>query len=410
MSEILQDKTVDDLYLHYLNKFNKGEYIIPPLLIIDEIVRNRYSEELLDVKDIGISLISKIEDFKDRNIFDKLIEGAALKERMVEKKSLLCDYLNEYLTGKEITVKYPEITITNSYGKTHTITDLFIKTEFNHLGQLREGFTMNRSTYTYTELLVGYRHSHHRTISVNESSLKYWNTTCLGQGVLSQSTNLLRGLTLEEFDEINIMSLYADIDAYVAWESIEGVPYIKIEKIREMSSSANPKVSFSPLTTLNSYDKQLLKEVMKEDFIVNNCKLIPSIKDGYPYYNLEYDEYKMMKYLNSKVEDLKLKEIYQLNRRKRRVCYISVDDFGNVSYYKIDNNIMNLSEMKRLNGTRLFDFKGQPVNFKAIDNLNSKEDTREISITPDILYYIITNIETEINTLNGRNRFNQSSL
>ena len=407
MSEILQDKTVDDLYLHYLNKFNKGEYIIPPLLIIDEIVRNRYSEELLDVKDIGISLISKIEDFKDRNIFDKLIEGAALKERMVEKKSLLCDYLNEYLTGKEITVKYPEITITNSYGKTHTITDLFIKTEFNHLGQLREGFTMNRSTYTYTELLVGYRHSHHKTISVNESSLKSWNTTCLGQGVLSQSTNLLRGLTLEEFDEINIMSLYADIDAYVAWESIEGVPYIRMEKIREMSSSISPTVSFSPLTTLSSYDKQLLKEVMKEDFIVNNCKLTPSIQDSHPYYNLEYDEYKMMKYLNSKVEDLKLKETYQSNRR---VCYISVDDFGNVSYYKIDNNIMNLSEMKRLNGTRLFDFKGQPVNFKAIDNLNSKEDTREISITPDILYYIITNIETEINTLNGRNRFNQSSL
>ena len=407
MSEILQDKTVDDLYLHYLNKFNKGEYIIPPLLIIDEIVRNRYSEELLDVKDIGISLISKIEDFKDRNIFDKLIEGAALKKRLVEKKSLLCDYLNEYLTGKEITVKYPEITITNSYGKTHTITDLFIKTKFNHLGQLREEFTMNRSTYTATELLVGYRHSHHKTISVNELNLKFWDTTCLGQGVLSQSTNLLRGLTLEEFDEINIMSLYANIDAYVAWESIEGVPYIRIEKIREMSSSANPTVSFGPLTTLSSYDKQLLKEVMKEDFIVNNCKLIPSTKDSYPYYNLEYDEYKMMKYLNSKAEDLKLKETYQSNRR---VCYISVDDFGNVSYYKIANDIMNLSEMKRLNGTRLFDFKGQPVNFKAIDNLNIKEDAREISITPDILYYIITNIETEINTLNGRNRFNQSSL
>ena len=407
MSEILQDKTVDDLYLHYLDKFSKGEYIIPPLLIIDEIVRNRYAEELLDVKDIGISLISKIEDFKDRNIFDKLIEGAALKERMVEKKSLLCDYLNEYLTGKEITVKYPEITITNSYGKTHTITDLFIKTKFNHLGQLREGFTMSRSTYTYTELLVGYRHSHHRTISVNESSLKSWNTTCLGQGVLSQSTNLLRGLTLEEFDEINIMSLYADIDAYVAWESIEGTPYIRMERIRGMSSSANPTASFSPLTTLSSYDKQLLKEVMKADFIIKNCKLIPSIKDNHPYYNLEYDEYKMMKYLNSKVEDLKLKETYQ---SKKRVCYISVDDFGNVSYYKIDDNTMKLSEMKRLNGTRLFDFKGQPVNFKAIDNLNSKENTREISINPDILYYIITNIETEINTLNGRNRFNQSSL
>lgn len=407
MSEILQDKTVDDLYLHYLDKFNKGEYVIPPLLIIDEIVRNRYAEELLDVKDIGISLISKIEDFKDRNIFDKLIEGAALKERMVEKKSLLCDYLNEYLAGKEITVKYPEITITNSEGKTHTITDLFINTKFNHLGQLIEEFTMNRSTYTYTELLVGYRHSHHRTISVNESSLKSWNTTCLGQGVLSQSTNLLRGLTLEEFDEINIMSLYADIDAYVAWESIEGVPYIRMEKIRGMSASANPTTTFSKLITISPLDSILIKEVFKEDFIIDNCKLIPSIKDTHAYYNLEYNEYEMMKYLNAKVEALNLKDTYQ---SKKRICYISVDDFGNVSYYKIADNIMKLADMKRLNGTRLFDFKGQPVNFSAIDNISNKEDTREISIHPDILYYIITTIETEINTLNGRNKFSQSTL
>lgn len=410
MSNILDDNYIDDLYKSYLEKIEKGEYLIPPLLTITEIVKSRYIDDNLDIvfNKASTCNIEKIDDFKNEEVFLQVVADNDTPEEVLDYKALYY-YLSSKIISIDITVKYPNIVIVNSKNESHRIKDLFIKHTFNHEGQLTQKFQMNRSTYNYSELMCGYRHSHHSTFNINRNNLQRWNGTCLGQGTLSISVNALRRPNVDEFDEVAIMAYFADVDAYVAWESLEGVPYISLHNISNATTSGNNSMTYQRNAnySLTAYEKEVAKKLLENNYIIDNCKLVPSLYKNFPLYKLEYDEYKLVKYSTQVAESLNLFSRFKSNNK---VCFAVVDDFGKVTYYTLSNSQNKIEQIKNVDNMFLFKFKNQDVKLKAIDDVQKIEEKRELVIQPCIIYYIISNLENEINKRNGRNKFHQSAL
>jgi len=137
-----------------------------------------------------------------------------------------------------VVIHYPEIKISNSEGRTHDIKDLFVRFEIVESVLAPEGnaplWTIGkikgaRSTLSYEEWFVGYLHSHlpqkNNNTYFDAFTLKNF---CLGSDteIVTQQESLYLEYTSESF-ELFLLTL----DSFVAWESLEGVPHKKIEKI-----------------------------------------------------------------------------------------------------------------------------------------------------------------------------------
>lgn len=414
MSQELQDNQ-EALYRVYLERLNEGDYVIPPCLIIGEIVSNRYLPENLDIIDEGLPIsvvVNSVEDLRSKEVFLSILRYQGTVDEDILNSNLrhpntIYNWLRQYISTRTIMIKYPETTITNSEGRTHNIKDLFIKIKFNADGGISNNFTMGRSTYTLAELMVGYKHSHHRAICISEDNLKSFQTTCLGSGVLANTMSYMRGVHLNEFDEVRIMGMFADIDAYVGWESLEGVPHIRMSSIVGMDRNSNRARSvnygYSPSLT---QEINLIKILIADPKLMSFCKMIPSIKDNFPYYKIQIDEYNLAQYVTSIA---KQNNLYDLIEVRNHVCIISQDEFGNVEYFNIGGTSDRLTNIRRYNNTSLFTFKGEDVKLKVLDIDTQQEELNvERIVQPEIMYYIIGRIESEINKKNGRNKFQQS--
>lgn len=137
-----------------------------------------------------------------------------------------------------IIVKFPEVTITNSKKKRHLIKDLFIRTRFrvhqNVLGI--EGVYGTRTTLTHAEHNSRYLHSHlgrHRL----EPSNKYFkfNRFCTGSGSINIA---IADLNAQGFNEDRFISYLLNLGTLASWESLEGVPYVRIASINNLREGA----------------------------------------------------------------------------------------------------------------------------------------------------------------------------
>lgn len=191
----------------------------------------------------------------------------------------------------DIIIKFPEIVIKNSSDKSHTIRDLYVKFQYKQVAQniiinsaetplsylddhpeimLHDGFYQPfknftigsqihglRETLTEKEYRSNYHHSH-----LSSSPDMRWTQFCLGSGEIGQTLLLLEsGFTIDLFQ----MALY-QLEAYVAWESIEGRPYNYIRSINEVSGT--------PLTRLISISSNTI-----ESFLCN-------VRNHWNYYGL----------------------------------------------------------------------------------------------------------------------------
>lgn len=414
MSQELQN-TQDRLYNLYLDKLDKGEYIIPPCLIIGEIVRNRYLPENLDIIDDGWDtsiVVNSVEDLRNRELFLDIIADSDIEDGdiMIQLNDKLCiyKYMMNFIKTRTVVIKYPTTTITNSEGRTHEIKDLFIRIVFNASGTITGNFTMGRSTYTVAELMCGYKHSHHRSIEVSEDHLRAFNSTCLGSGVLATTMGYMRGVALEEFDEVRVMAMFADIDAYVGWESLEGVPHIRMSSISSMDRNGNQLRPISQYWSPSGDTTTLVKELLNNSRLMSFFKLIPSIKDNHPYYEIDSNEYELITFITEVAQQ---KGLYNRISNYNGTCLLSRDEFGNVTYYRLGGVSDRLDTIKRSNNLTLFTFKGEPVKLQITDLNNQEEDTNiERVVQPEVMLYIIKEIEKEINKKNGRNKFQQSDF
>lgn len=130
-------------------------------------------------------------------------------------------------TYTEVYIWFPKETISNSKGQKHTIYDLYIKIDF--VNSRFVDMRTIRTSFTLAELHSGYSHSHSPAepcVHTGASIYTYIRarSCCLGTGPLGQ-------LMGDYIDSNILMSLCIYIEKWVRWESLEGGPYIRMEKI-----------------------------------------------------------------------------------------------------------------------------------------------------------------------------------
>ena len=254
-NEEYKDKFISEIYDEFLSNVNKFK----------EILEEYFGEENVDFQDVitktdlentifseSYNPFLNIKQYlslgKSNEIAVKQFYDNLLSNKRVILSKLLC-HINSCIT---ILIHFPKITVTNEYDKSTDITELYVRLQLLYSGRIVSSFTMNRTEYTKEQYNTGYLHSH--CPAINKDIPRLFLTPCLGSGPIRATvTSMIR-----EFNEDTVRLFCVELGLYVRTESIEGIPYIRLENIR------NPNENF--------YN---LDECFASDY--NNSKLYPFI-------------------------------------------------------------------------------------------------------------------------------------
>lgn len=142
-----------------------------------------------------------------------------------EKDAHLCLEDATNTPGLVLLVYYPEVTITNSAGRTHPIKELYVKVALSEVGTLDSKFTIHRTCLSEDEIRSKYIHSHVLPKSyyhIDGTNYHGCETVCLGSGELESTLSLL----YDNFDRDYFELFFHQLDTFVAWESLEGGPFV----------------------------------------------------------------------------------------------------------------------------------------------------------------------------------------
>lgn len=177
-------------------------------------------------------------------------------------------------------VIYPEFTITNSQGRSHVIKDLIVCHTFRFANNCVYPYQLygTRLSKTHLEVLSGYNQSHLPSQKDWPNMPFYCNRFCIGS-----DTDVSRMLAEFEVEmDLDRYELFLFcVDSMVTWESLEGVPYIRMETITNAGSNRVTGVS-------ENFVDRVIKTIIEEklpldvDFYVDEgiYKILPNEKAG----------------------------------------------------------------------------------------------------------------------------------
>lgn len=145
-----------------------------------------------------------------------------------------------------VQIHYPEITISNSERREHNIKDLIVTFHLrnNGAGQIVPyELCGTRATLSYEEWFVGYNHSHLQANKPNNfEDVFFTGSFCTGSGEINDvmATMWDAGYSEEHFE----MFLFT-LNTVAEWESLEGTPHIRMERVVIGSESKISDVSDS---------------------------------------------------------------------------------------------------------------------------------------------------------------------
>lgn len=160
----------------------------------------------------------------------------------------------------QIIIHYPEMLVTNEFGSTHLMKDLFLKfyiKKSDNNSMRLYGIKILRSTYSINEIDIGgsfYVFSHHMRQS---DPLHFYGDLCFGS---SNPVSKMINNYSDNIDFTQIQSFIMAMESYFSWESIEGTPYIKMD---EFFSRTNNAPNFTEFLE-NRNGMQVLKTIVKE--------------------------------------------------------------------------------------------------------------------------------------------------
>lgn len=190
--------------------------------------------------------------------------------------------LDFYYNGAEFIpyfkVFYPKYIITNSQGKTHEIKDLFVIHLFKWNGEALYPSKLEggRLSKTKLEVLSGYQQSHlgsHRGWQLDPLYCSYF---CVG-GDTDVSRMMAEFSVDMDMDRYELF-LFC-VDSMITWESLEGVPFIRMETVKNADSVR--------VSSINSrYANKILKTIMDQkipldvDFYISEglYKIHPNVR------------------------------------------------------------------------------------------------------------------------------------
>lgn len=171
---------------------------------------------------------------EDREVINLFWTTKGANNETVTSDSALAKYFlpvikekiaNTMFNNLFILIYFPTVRITNEYNKYVDIKDLWLKVPFNWKGKGKGYFGVNRSNYPLNHFKGGYMHSHVSSIPTN--NFEDFQTPCTGRGPINSSLSTLA----IEYDEAIWQLLCLELDRYVRVESINGVPYHRLENI-----------------------------------------------------------------------------------------------------------------------------------------------------------------------------------
>lgn len=193
-----------------------------------DIFKDFFGEEYTDLQMVhsGEQFKNYARLYADNGVID---EEGKLKIDEGMKRRMIVDAGYPY-----ILVYWPEVTVTNEFGKSIEIQDLFAKIMLNLNGNIpmeSNGFKLNRSTYTTEQFASDYMHSH--ISHIPKSRFTEFQMPCLGSGPISSTI-----LTLKTSDAEEMWMLFCqELALYVTVESIRGIPYHRLEQVSARNGS-----------------------------------------------------------------------------------------------------------------------------------------------------------------------------
>ena len=171
---------------------------------------------------------------EDREIIISFWTAEGANNETVTSDSALTKYFlpvikekiaNTMFNNLFILIYFPTVRITNEYDKYVDIKDLWLKVPFNWNGKGKGYFGVNRSNYPLNHFKGRYMHSH--VSSIPTSNFENFQTPCTGRGPINSSLSTLA----IGYDEAIWQLLCLELDRYVRVESIDGVPYHRLENV-----------------------------------------------------------------------------------------------------------------------------------------------------------------------------------
>ena len=295
-------------------------------------------------------------------------------------------YLDNKFQYYTLSVKilFPKFTIKNQDDKTHQIRDLIVVFELG-INTNTVDFSIypkwlhgTRATINYAEAFCGYMHSHLNS-RTNISYSLCLNASSFCTGDSSTEINTIReDLFMEGYVEEKFEMYLYMLQTFVEYESIEGVPYIRMSKI------------------VNSGKDITIAEEYCQNDILEKYK---TFKDYLNFTDINYT------YVNGKYQvlnDLKLQSMY------RRTILACINE-DSLKYYlvkrTVDNTLVGLSKSSSIVGTESFKddygvtaytmIQGRKIEFK-IDGEPVKIDVGSYILHPNLDDYARKQMEQQL--------------
>lgn len=302
-----------------------------------------------------------------------------------------------------ILVYYPKVRVTNEYDKYVDITDLYAKVSFNVDGTIIGKFSLNRASYTYTQFISGYMHSH--ISSIPTSDFTKFKIPCTGRGPINDTIlNLSR-----EYDE-DLWKLFClELDKFVHTESIAGVPYNRLENIGKSERGLDYNFNIS----YNRDNLIVWRDINIGSFIEN---FIKSKKLKFNYKNGEYSI--GMSYVDFVILISNEFITWYNTQYNKGIVYKNYEYLLDNSILKkcqiVDNKIYyNRSgfsmDVHQFIGSYICHFKGTPINLDITGNPNDEEIPTSTILNTKYVRYILTVILNVLNYNYGREENRSSS-
>lgn len=207
---------------------------------------------------------------EDREVINLFWTAEGANNETVTSDSALAKYFlpvikekiaNTMFNNLFILIYFPTVRITNEYDKFVDIKDLWLKVPFNWKGKGEGYFGVNRSNYPLNHFKSNYMHSHVSSIPTN--NFENFQTPCTGRGPINSSLSTLA----IGYDEAIWQLLCLELDRYVRVESIDGVPYHRLENISapEMGNAKDrfPMQSLRGIIHWNIFGKEQFRPFIK---------------------------------------------------------------------------------------------------------------------------------------------------
>lgn len=310
----------------------------------------------------------------------------------VNKRQEVYEVFKEYFgedrvdlqTEGKLIVYFPTVTVTNEIDESIVITDLYVQIKLSTEGLIYGTFEMTRGSYTLSQVLQDYIHSHAFTIPEENA----WSKVCLGNGPIIHTISVLS--TECDLDRWELFCF--ELDKYVTVESEIGIPY---HRLRNVSRSAFTETSLDlkydyvradyakfPIVLEPFLSYLINKDVLQFTQVGNHWYIAQSFTEYISVLTSVLKEYIIENNLDSQIffnNGILRKGLYKNDK------FITKELLGRRAYtYDLEGRIACT-------------FKGNVIRISVTNDIIEVDDSRDLIVDPKLANFILYKV---LNVLN----------